>query len=190
MVLDEADKMLSLGLKPQLERLRALLLPPPAAEGAKPCAPGAGAPEPSARTRPQVQLWTATMPDELRAAAAPWLLRPRRVRASASAADQISRSVVQARQPACRPCLRARHMFALMCLECWQRPISRLVCVSGVDAGGAGQVVHVCAEHKKPAKLLKHLKQIQVRCSSPAGCVSCSRPLPSRSCLPSTLIQG
>ena len=93
MVLDEADKMLSLGLKPQLDRLRALLLPPPAAEGA---------PEPGARARPQVQLWTATMPGALRAAAAPWLLKPRRVRASASAAEQIRRSVVQARRPAGR----------------------------------------------------------------------------------------
>lgn len=103
-VLDEADKMLSLGLKPQLDRLHALLLPPPA--------PG-GAPEPGARARPQVQLWTATMPDALRAAAAPWLLRPRRVRASASAADQISRSVVQARRPACRAVLvRALHICA------------------------------------------------------------------------------
>lgn len=38
-----------------------------------------------------------------------------------------------------------------------------LMSVCGADAGSAGQVVHVCAEHKKPAKLLKHLKQIQVR---------------------------
>lgn len=105
MVLDEADKMLSLGLRPQLERLRALLLPPPAAEGAE-----TRAPERGARARPQVQLWTATMPGALCAAAAPWLLRPRRVRASASAAEQISRSVVQARRPARRAVLaRASH---------------------------------------------------------------------------------
>ena len=28
---------------------------------------------------------------------------------------------------------------------------------------GRLQVVHVCAEHKKPAKLVKHLTQIRVR---------------------------
>ncbi|KAK9820851.1 hypothetical protein WJX81_002280 [Elliptochloris bilobata] len=121
-VLDEADKMLSLGLEPQLERLRALLLPEGSAsaraddEGAERRAAGEAAGGPGARERPQVQLWTATMPDALRAAAARWLQRPRRLRALASG-SAISRSVVQ--------------------------------------------VVHVCAEHKKPAKLLKHLKQIQ-----------------------------
>jgi len=86
-VLDEADKMLSLGLEPQLERLRALLLP----AGGDPAA-AAGAPP----RRPQVQLWTATMPAALRAATARWLQRPRRLRAAAGA-DAIGRSVVQAR---------------------------------------------------------------------------------------------
>ena len=101
MVLDEADKMLSLGLEPQLERLRALLLPAggdPAADLA-PAGAGAGAGAPP--RQPQVQLWTATMPAALRAATARWLQRPRRLRAAAGA-DAIGRSVVQVR-PASLP---------------------------------------------------------------------------------------
>jgi len=102
-VLDEADKMLSLGLEPQLERLRALLLPAggdPAADLA-PAGAGAGAGAGAPLRRPQVQLWTATMPAALRAATARWLQRPRRLRAAAGA-DAIGRSVVQVR-PASLP---------------------------------------------------------------------------------------
>lgn len=102
-VLDEADKMLSLGLEPQLERLRAALLPNTPASASLGHAAGAGPDQqqaearvdgPATRPRPQVQLWTATMPDALRAAAARWLLRPRRFRASTPSAA-ISSSVVQ-----------------------------------------------------------------------------------------------
>ena len=95
--------MLSLGLEPQLERLRALLLPAggdPAADLA-PAGAGAGAGAGAPLRRPQVQLWTATMPAALRAATARWLQRPRRLRAAAGA-DAIGRSVVQAR-PASLP---------------------------------------------------------------------------------------
>lgn len=104
-VLDEADKMLSLGLEPQLERLRAALLPNTPVSASPGHAPGAGPDQQQAeprvdgaamRPRPQVQLWTATMPEALRAAAARWLLRPRRFRASTPSAA-ISSSVVQVR---------------------------------------------------------------------------------------------
>ncbi|GFR49563.1 hypothetical protein Agub_g11610 [Astrephomene gubernaculifera] len=73
--------------------------------------------------RPQVLLFSATMPAEVSAAAGVWLRGAREVRVSAGADNAISRTVTQ--------------------------------------------VVHVCAEHKKPDKLLKHLARI--RASTPAG---------------------
>ena len=121
-VLDEADKMLSLGLEPQLERLRAALLPnsPASAAPAHAAAagPDQGGPEGRAdgaatRPRPQVQLWTATMPEALRAAAARWLLRPRRFRASTPCAA-IGRSVVQVRLPQA-PFASCAHRSAQLC---------------------------------------------------------------------------
>ncbi|KXZ53413.1 hypothetical protein GPECTOR_7g1311 [Gonium pectorale] len=137
LVLDEADKMLSLGFKPQLDRLYALLLEPhdSANGGADAAKPGASKGKKKAAAaeveaaaggaggRPQVLLFSATMPPEVSAAAGQWLRRPEMVRVSADGANAISRTVTQ--------------------------------------------VVHVCAEHKKPDKLLKHLARVKE--STPAG---------------------
>ncbi|KAK9917623.1 hypothetical protein WJX75_006589 [Coccomyxa subellipsoidea] len=103
LVLDEADKMLSLGLQSQLDRIRAFVLPEQPAKKSK-------------SKRPQVLLFTATMPAEVDETAQQWQREPVVLQVSASGAS-ISRTVVQ--------------------------------------------VVQVCAEHKKPKKLLKHLGQIK-----------------------------
>ncbi|EFJ43202.1 hypothetical protein VOLCADRAFT_121455 [Volvox carteri f. nagariensis] len=122
LVLDEADKMLSLGFKPQLDRLYGMLLQPydkSADDGAANLV--AAAKKKSAKAK--VLLFSATMPTDVAAAAAQWLRLPEIVQVSACGANAISRTVTQ--------------------------------------------VVHVCAEHKKPDKLLKHLARI--RDSVPAG---------------------
>lgn len=107
MVLDEADKMLSLGFQPQLDRLHQLLLgahPEPATEG-KGAAKGKGkgkaaataeTGQAAAGARPQVLLFTATMPAEVEGAAGRWLRRPVRVVVTHSAAS-ISRTITQVR---------------------------------------------------------------------------------------------
>ena len=112
-VLDEADKMLSLGFQPQLDRLHQLLLgahPEPAAEG-KGAAKGKGkgkgkagaaaeakqaAAGVVAGARPQVLLFTATMPAEVEGAAGRWLRQPVRVVVTHSASS-ISRTITQVR---------------------------------------------------------------------------------------------
>lgn len=143
-VLDEADKMLGMGFAPQVMRLQPMLLSAAAAgsqdakESTKPSGkkakklPGtetaaatvgsvaasvtAGG---SGRTvKPQVLLLTATMPEEVHAAASAWLHKPLVVQVGHSAAS-ISKTITQ--------------------------------------------VIHVCAEHKKPDKLLKHLAMIKER---------------------------
>lgn len=108
MVLDEADKMLGLGFQPQLDRLHALVMPsaPPAdtpasskpakktkASAKSSTAPAAGAG--SGGPRPQVLLFTATMPSEVQQAAAKWLSpSAAKVTISHSAAS-ISRTITQ-----------------------------------------------------------------------------------------------
>ncbi|KAL3156027.1 hypothetical protein ABBQ32_013014 [Trebouxia sp. C0010 RCD-2024] len=113
-VLDEADKMLSLGLQPQLKRIRAFVIP----RRSKPSEAGLGTlvkPH-TRRKRPQVLLFTATMPETLQEAAAKWQRKP-----------------------------------VIIHLAPGDMSISKTV----------SQVVQVCAEHKKPAKLLKHLTHIK-----------------------------
>ena len=100
--------MLSMGLKPQLNHLKKLLLPSKARPAGLLSV---------AKQRPQVLLMTATWTKEVEAAAAKWQKDPVRVQVGASSAS-ISRTITQ--------------------------------------------VVQVCAEHKKPQKLLKHLQQIKV----------------------------
>ena len=105
MVLDEADKMLSLGFKPQLDRLLEMLLanrapgPPkvPAASivGSSVDGSTAAAAAAAALPVPQVLLFTATMPAEVDDAAARWLKAPvTRVTVTHSAAS-ISRTITQ-----------------------------------------------------------------------------------------------
>lgn len=116
LVIDEADKMLSLGFQPQLQRLRDLLMPavaqPVAAAVAAPVPPavkgkkgkkGAAADVAAvvvveavaAAPRPQVMLFTATMPEEVKQAAASWLTDGEVVEVGHSA-DSISRTITQA----------------------------------------------------------------------------------------------
>ena len=102
-VLDEADKMLSLGFKPQLDRLLEMLLanrapgPPkvPAASIVGSSVDGSTAAAAAALPVPQVLLFTATMPAEVDDAAARWLKAPvTRVTVTHSAAS-ISRTITQ-----------------------------------------------------------------------------------------------
>lgn len=105
--LDEADKMLSIGFQPQLDRLRDVLLPPHAAK--------------QTARRPQVLLCTATMPDLVSAAAAMWLRKPVSCRINGSNAEGSGNAI----------------------------------------SSSVTQVVQVCAEHKKPRKLLRHLESVR-----------------------------
>jgi len=113
-VLDEADKLLSLGFSEQLESVRRVLGIGPG----HPAVPLALAPARlPPRRRPQVCLATATMPGSVEAAASKWLREPERVHLSDAGGASISRAVTQ--------------------------------------------IVQVCAEHKKPRKLLRHLENIR-----------------------------
>jgi ATP-dependent RNA helicase DDX5/DBP2 len=111
-VLDEADKMLSVGFEPQLQRLKGMLLRESAKGSSKSnvaaaeasskqkkrkqadsTASAAAAAEGSGR--PQVLLFTATLPAAVQATAAVWLL-PGASRLSCTAgADCISRTITQ-----------------------------------------------------------------------------------------------
>mmetsp|Transcript_17825 Transcript_17825/g.31773 ORF Transcript_17825/g.31773 Transcript_17825/m.31773 type:complete len:667 (-) Transcript_17825:259-2259(-) len=127
-VLDEADKLLSLGFSEQLERIRGLAGIQATVEGVvkktkKTKAPLVLAPAvvTGAAGRPQMCLVTATMPDAVAEAAAQWLSAPDRVEVAHS---------------------------------------------GGAISAEITQVVQVCAEHKKPRKLEKHLAEIHA--SAPA----------------------
>lgn len=124
-VLDEADKMLSVGFEAQLQRLQAMLLDrqqlPPAAAAAK--AGGSKKKQQqqhqqhAAATKPQVLLFSATLPRAVKHTARAWLAPSCASISCSAGADSISQTITQ--------------------------------------------VVQVCAEHKKPAKLLKHLAAIR-----------------------------
>ncbi|KAL0036815.1 hypothetical protein WJX77_000238 [Trebouxia sp. C0004] len=114
-VLDEADKLLSLGLQPQLKRIRALVIPT-RSKATTEVGAGVLMKPRTRRKRPQVLLFTATMPEALQEVAAKWQRKP-----------------------------------VSIYLAPGEMSISQTIT----------QVVQVCAEHKKPAKLLKHLTHIK-----------------------------
>jgi hypothetical protein len=115
-VLDEADKMLNLGFAPQLDRLREMVLSGRAAaaaaaggsaggqegkrqgkkkKGGKGGADERGGGAGGASGRPQVLLFTATMPEEVEVTAGAWLAAgAERVRSAPSAAS-ISTTITQ-----------------------------------------------------------------------------------------------
>jgi superfamily II DNA/RNA helicase len=191
-VLDEADKMLNLGFAPQLERLRAMLLPADdsSAAGAgkkqkkkgKDKAVAAAAANGEAAGggggRPQVLLFTATMPKEVESVVGAWL-GPSAVRVrTAPSAESISTTIAQARPGGAGAKGRGapRLHFALAAAPAGLHTPWR----PAPPPGGPStcsiptrphpnpcpntltpQVVHVCAEHKKPAKLLKHLAAVK-----------------------------
>jgi superfamily II DNA/RNA helicase len=105
-VLDEADKMLSVGFEPQLQLLKGMLLSDrqgsgkqkkkrKQADSAAAAGPGASQQQKQGGGRPQVLLFTATLPAAVQATADVWLL-PAAVRVSCTAgADSISRTITQ-----------------------------------------------------------------------------------------------
>lgn len=95
-VLDEVDKMLSIGFAPQLQRLRHLLIEQSLAPASASLQKlGGKKPSSNEASRPQVMLFTATLPEEVAQIAAQWL-RPGalKVRVTSSGAS-ISKTITQ-----------------------------------------------------------------------------------------------
>ncbi|GAX80336.1 hypothetical protein CEUSTIGMA_g7774.t1 [Chlamydomonas eustigma] len=125
-VLDEADKMLSLGFKPQLDRLHSMLIGSQGKRNVRKAEVHNGGErdvtedtgKKSRSMECQVMLFTATLPDEVQLEADRWCDEKLLVRVKITATDSaISKTITQ--------------------------------------------VVQVCAEHKKPGKLLRHLASIK-----------------------------
>lgn len=99
MALDEADKLLSLGFEAQLEAIRKAV--GASDEVKKPVRPLVLAPNrlsklgEGTRPRPQVCLFTATMPEAVEEAAAKWLHHPKRVCIRSDTGAAISPSITQ-----------------------------------------------------------------------------------------------
>jgi superfamily II DNA/RNA helicase len=159
LVLDEADKMLSVGFRPQLERIAAqlaLLGPPAAGAAAADAAGGDAAQEPEkkkkrkktakglavqqqgARPRPQVLLLTATLDPELRQVADGWLQDPLRVRVN-QGADAISKTITQvgAQQMSCCCCCCSSISSAAFAVGV--HPVLRHHAASAAASAGPGQ---------------------------------------------------
>ena len=139
-VLDEADKMLGMGFFDQIEKIKTLIF------GASETKVQAVTTEKKKKkspkkVRPQVGLFTATMPSEVRTIADTWLALPRRLHLSSGDDDDKDNGTDNTDTSGRR-----------------NRQISSTVV----------QVVQVCAEHKKPAKLMKHLTSINAA-SATAG---------------------
>ena len=135
--------MLEAGFQPQVDALREALLHPAAASTAAANGGLAGSAAGGA-ARPQVALFTATMPASLAAVAAKWLQRPVAARAAPAAPARVDGAAAA-------------------------EDGGDAAAAGGAAGPGGGlsisasvtQVVHVCAEHKKPAKLQKHLAAIK-----------------------------
>ena len=126
LVLDEADRLLSMGFAPQLDRLKRLLRLDRPREGA---------------TRPQVALFTATFPAEVAALADVWLENTEQAAGEQTANDDDARP--------------APHQTPAVCVIESEGPSARSISQT------VTQVVQVCAEHRKPAKLLRHLAALE-----------------------------
>lgn len=114
-VLDEADKMLSVGFEPQLQRLKALLLERHAGAAQQDGAGGSsklkgtkhskkqkqqggisgGVPAPAVSSRCQVLLFSATLPKAVRQTADAWLARGYKAVSCSAGADSISQTITQ-----------------------------------------------------------------------------------------------
>lgn len=115
-VLDEADKMLSVGFEPQLQRLQGMLLSASQAAAAATVA-AAGSEQQEGRkakkqqrqqkqqaaaaaagpAKPQVLMFSATLPPAVRQTAAAWLTQGCPVISVSAGADSISKTITQVR---------------------------------------------------------------------------------------------
>ena len=140
LVLDEADRMLALGFAEQLEQIREALPLNERDEGKESVA------EPGMGKRPgrQTLMFSATFPKGVRAVAKTWLA-PKPAIVKIEAADRSGDGGKRSSEA------------------------TTAIAAGGKDAaegGAAGdlnvdQTVHVCAEHKKGRKLLKHITELR-----------------------------
>jgi superfamily II DNA/RNA helicase len=170
LILDEADRMLSRGFAPDIDRLRELLLDTntamdvpnlsDAAKASKTRTKNDGA---GSKSRPQVALLTATMPGPVVKLANTWLSDPERIDISASIENNAASLQRKDDED------RALHQLD------GHRGLSVATTDASIDtkadrpqtiSSTITQVVHVCAEHKKPTKLLKHLSSIKQSAAS------------------------
>jgi ATP-dependent RNA helicase DDX5/DBP2 len=140
LVLDEADRMLALGFAEQLEQIREALPLNERDQGKESAA------EPGMGKRPgrQTLMFSATFPKGVRAVAKTWLA-PKPAIVKIEAADRSGDGGKRSSEA------------------------TTAIAAGGKDAaegGAAGdlnvdQTVHVCAEHKKGRKLLKHITELR-----------------------------
>lgn len=105
-VLDEADKMLSVGFEPQLQRLKAVLLDSKAAAGQIEASTGTVSKKKSKKQKQQLEattagqqcqvlLFSATLPKAVRVTAAVWLKAGYKSVSCSAGADAISNTITQ-----------------------------------------------------------------------------------------------